>query len=172
MAFQLDATPSGSTANSYVDQSSADDYFSGRFGADAWFAFTDAQKQQLLVSATRIIDTCIFGGFKAIPLQPLQWPRRNVFNREGRPIFGMPAKLLEATYELAKWIWEEPDRMLSDNELMQIDTYKVGPLDVKFTGEKYIFPIKVDQLLKAIGPNIVLTTVGNGNASTNVRLSR
>ena len=166
MAFQLDATISGPSANSYLDIDDADTYFGGRFGADAWFAFTDAQKQQLLASATKTIDTCIFSGFKHLKEQALQWPRYSIFDREGYPLTGIPAKLMEATCELAMWIWQEPDRILSDNELMQIDNYKVGPLDVKFNATKMIVPVKVEQLLKAIGPNVLLTSVGNGRTES------
>lgn len=171
MAFTFDATQSSATANSYVALEQADDYFNGRFGADGWFEYTEAQKQQLLVTATRDIDITTFGGMKSDEDQALEWPRNMLQDRQGRTIVGIPQKLIEATCELALWKWSEGDRMLSDTELQQVESFKAGPLDIKVKAGAMTFPAKVDQLLNAIGPGVVITST-SAKTSGPVRFSR
>lgn len=63
MALTLDDTMAGTSANSYVDITYADDYFSGHYNttlASQWSAFTDAQKTTLLLHACRVIETARF----------------------------------------------------------------------------------------------------------------
>jgi hypothetical protein len=71
---------------------------------------------------------------------------------------------------LAYWIWTEDDSMLSDTEIQQVDSYKVGPLDVQVNKARVIFPVKVEELLKSIGPGVLvaLSTAKSGP----VRFSR
>lgn len=171
MAFTFDSTPSGLSANSYASLEQADDYFSSRFRGDSWFEFTDVQKQQLLVSSTRDIDTALFSGYKTIRTQPLEWPRTGLYDREGNAITGIPTKLIEAVCELAVWKYSEEDRMLSDIDLQQVESFKAGPLDIKVKASAMVFPIKVEQLLKSIGPQI-LASAADGKSGEKVRFSR
>ena len=172
MAFTLDSTPGSSTSNSYLSVAEADDYFAGRFGADQWMTFTSTQKQQLLVSASKQLDTCVFGGIKSKVIQSLQWPRRGVVDRDGLVISDIiiPSKLKEAVCELAFWIWTEEDRLLSDTDIQQIDTYSVGPMNLTVNKQRIIFPLKVEQLLKSIGPGVLLST--GSKTTTQVSISR
>jgi hypothetical protein len=172
MAFTFDSTPGSSTSNSYLSVSEADDYFAGRFGSDAWMTFSNAQKQQLIVTASKEIDNASFSGIKSKVIQSLQWPRRGCVDRDGVSIVDtvVPAKLKEAVCEMAYWIWTEEDRLLSDTEIQQVDTYQVGPINVSVNKSRVIFPKKVTELLKAIGIGVLLGIGGKTNQQ--VGLSR
>lgn len=61
--------------DTYVTVAEADEYFSTRFGADFWAELETDKKEQLLVTATKRIDTLPFIGRKADMGQPLQFPR-------------------------------------------------------------------------------------------------
>lgn len=160
MAFTFDSTPGSSTTNSYLSVTEADDYFAGRFGADKWGEFSSIQKQQLLVTASKKLDTCVFGGVKSKVIQSLAWPRRAVTDIDGYviPDTVIPNKLKEATCEMALWIWTEEDRLLSDIDLLQVDTYSVGPMNISVNKQRINFPPKVEELLKSIGPGVLLST--------------
>ena len=172
MAFTFDSTPGSSTTNSYISVEEANDYFGGRFGADKWGEYTTIQKQQLLVTATKKLDTCVYGGVKSKAIQALAWPRRSVIDIDGYVLSDViiPAKLKEATCEMAYWIWTEEDRLLSDTEIQQVDTYQVGPINVSVNKSRVIFPKKVTELLKAIGIGVLLGIGGKTNQQ--VGLSR
>lgn len=173
MAFTFDSTPSSSVSNSYLSVQEADDYFGGRFGADKWATFSNTQKQQLLVTSTKQLDTALFGGRRSKQIQSLQWPRYALVDNDGYPISDteIPNKVKEATCEMALWIWTEEDRLLSDTEILQVDTYKVGPIDIAVNKERIVFPPKVEELLKSIGPS-VLVDANTANTISAVRLSR
>ena len=175
MAIHFDATPSSQAANSYLTLDEANTYFEGRFGADLWMTFTDDQKMQLILTSTKVLDNCLFGGLKTDPTQPLNWPRKNLFNRDGRLIdrASIPAKMKEATCEYAYWVWTEEDRLLSDVEIQQVDSVNLGPLDIKVNAKKIFFPLKVEQLMAAIGPGVLLRSVADRGITKNqVRMSR
>lgn len=173
MAFTFDSTPSSSVSNSYLSVTEADDYFAGRFGADKWATFTNTQKQQLLVTSTKQLDTAVYGGRRAKQIQSLQWPRFGLADADGYAISDLtiPTKLKEAACEMAYWIWTEEDRLLSDTEILQVDTYKVGPIDVQVNKERIVFPPKVEEMIKSIGPG-VLVDASTANTVSSVRLSR
>ena len=173
MAFTFDSTPGSSTTNSYLSVEEANDYFGGRFGADKWSTFSNTQKQQLLATATKQLDTAVFGGRRSKQIQSLQWPRFGLTDTDGYAIEDtvIPTKLKEATCEMAYWIWTEEDRLLSDTEILQVDTYKVGPIDVQVNKERIVFPPKVEEMIKSIGPG-VLVDASTANTISSVRLSR
>ena len=173
MAFTFDSTPASSTSNSYLSVTEADDYFAGRFGADKWSTFTNTQKQQLLVTSTKQLDTASFNGRKSKVIQSLQWPRQALVDLDGNALDDtvIPSKLKEATCEMAYWIWTEEDRILSDVEIQQVDTYKVGPLDIQVNKNRIIFPIKAEELIKSIGMS-VLVDLNSSSKPVSVRLSR
>lgn len=173
MAFTFDSTSAASTSNSYLSVAEADDYFAGRFGGDKWSTFSSAQKQQLLVTSSKQLDTASFGGRRSKQIQSLQWPRFGLSDYDGYNILDtvIPSKIKEAVCEMAYWIWTEDDRILSDTEIQQVDSYKVGPIDVAVNKERIIFPIKVEELIKSIGPG-VLVDLSTSKTINSVRLSR
>jgi hypothetical protein len=173
MAFTFDSTPASSVSNSYLSVQEADDYFGGRFGADKWSTFSNTQKQQLLVTSTKQLETAVYGGRRSKQIQSLQWPRVGLIDGDGYTIVDteIPKKLKEATCEMAFWIWTEEDRLLSDTEILQVDTYKVGPIDIAVNKERIVFPPKVEEMIKSIGPGVLVDAV-TSNTISSVRLSR
>ncbi len=77
MAITLDATKGAATANSYATVEEADSYFESTFGAEEWADILPADKQKLLITATRMIDdlTTLYSSLD--PAQALNFPLDN-----------------------------------------------------------------------------------------------
>ena len=154
----IDATLSGTTSNSFMSISDADALFTEIYGSDQWFNFSNDEKSTLLINSTNKLQTFIFSGLKAISHQALNFPRIAIFDYDGLPITGIPKKLKLATLLLAKWIWEESERNMTDAELQQFSNVKMGPLDFTPRGDAIIIPTEVNQMLSSIGPGILVTS--------------
>jgi len=63
--------------SAYCTKTEADTYFSGRLNTDAWDDASDADKDKVLIQATRIIDQLNFKGEKTDAAQELQFPRND-----------------------------------------------------------------------------------------------
>lgn len=166
MAFTFTSTPSGTSSNSYLSVSQADDYFAGHLEGETWWGIqTTPQKQQALVMATVRLEAEMWGGSKTLATQRLQWPREWISTRDGDPAPDgsyyrdantIPDELMYATCELALHYLKKVagEFLLSDDELQTASSYSVGPLTVDIKGNKGDWlPDKVKQLLQAIGPN-------------------
>lgn len=157
MAFVFDATPSSLTANSFIDLSDAEDYFSARYGSDNWDDLTDAEKQGILSHATRRIDAEYFGGQKTDRQQALEWPRRFIYDKDGFPrsVDEIPKEVQFATCELALYYLDQQDREITNSALEDLSEIKIGPLGYKIKkGRKADqLPNIVDRYLRGIGPS-------------------
>lgn len=103
MAFTVETGSIVAGANSYVDVSFADTYFSDR-GNTEWAAFATAKKQNLLVKGTDYVDRNYrFLGQIIEDDQPLLFPREDIYGRiSGRNYIGtIPLCLKQAVCELA-----------------------------------------------------------------------
>lgn len=167
----INSTPSSPDAVSYISVEYANSYFATKFGASAWLDFSDEEKEQLCVSATEELNVLKFGGAKSVNAQALEWPRAYLSDYSGQVIspHAIPANVMKATCEMAFWIWTEEDRMMSDTDLQQLESMKVGPLDLKVSKKPMVLPIKVEQLLSAVGPGAYL---GSSVSSNSVRMCR
>ena len=161
-------TTTGNSANSYVDLTEADDYMLTRVGADKWQDLDDVQKEAYVLTALRQLELTIFSGIKQSTAQKLSWPRTGLFDYNSQPISGIPDKLKEAQLELMFWQLTEPDRMLTDTDLTQLDTFNAGPLTLNVSKGAQVFPYLVEQLLQAIGPGVVVK-LPSSSASVQVR---
>jgi hypothetical protein len=161
MAFTFDATVGGTTSNSYPTLEQANDYFDGRYENDLWTGKSDAEKQRLLVSATRRIDAETFTSIKNDLNQSLQFPRLAAADRDGYiidPNEPLPKNLINAVCELSYFMMQSDDRIMSEVELHDAEmmkNYKVGPLDRGFNrAEMDKLPKTVTNELKAIGSGV------------------
>jgi hypothetical protein len=156
----IDANPISPTMNSYCDLAVADTYFAFRFGGEAWADFDEAKKEALLVRATNRLETLKYGGLKFVRTQPLLWPRSGIYDDEGNLYAPniLPTKLKQATCEMALWYWTEEDRYFSDVDLDQVESYKVGPLDVKAKQGAKALPQEALDLISSIGQGTLLGT--------------
>lgn len=128
--MSLDATPSGASANSYVTVAQADTYFATRLNATAW---TDSSEQEAaLIQATRWLDHFDYRGERAVPQQPLRWPREFVYDEDGYELATatIPREVRDATCEAALALLSSGD-VFARSELGQFSRAKVGPLEVE-----------------------------------------
>jgi hypothetical protein len=165
MAFSLDATISGTTANSYSTVADGDDYFAGRLKSTAWTESSNSTKEAALVQATRRINRELFSGFKASSAQSLMWPRTSIYDHYGNavPSDSIPSGVFEATLELCLWYLDEDNRLLSDQDLQDFDSYNLGPISVAPTKkmQKSDLPGHVFALLHSIGPGVFMSGTNN-----------
>jgi hypothetical protein len=166
VALVIDATPLGANCNSYISLADADTYVTDRVTeatkVTAWDALTDAQKSQLLVRATEILDSIVsWYGDRYSSDQNLKWPRVNVvidgwYDRYRSTDTTFPPPIGYATVEMALFINEQDGAIKEDNDNALYDEVAVGPLRIDFnnqgTGpaERY-FPAIVAVLLKDFG---------------------
>jgi hypothetical protein len=105
-------------ANTYALAADGDAYHEGHLYASAWTAAATADKEKVLVMATRVIDALFrFNGFKRMATQALQWPRAECRDpdAQGGVVPGLllvrgpwldetkvPAVVVKATCEMAR----------------------------------------------------------------------
>lgn len=99
----IDATPGGSSSDSFVDVAGADAYHATRLHNSEWTAADTTTKESALKWATRLLDQKAWVGLKTDSAQALRWPRGSVFDRDGIQITGsdIPQFLKDATAEQA-----------------------------------------------------------------------
>jgi len=157
MAFTLDATIGGSASNSYITQADAEDVFSGMLKTQRWNEASSADKDSALAQSTHRIDAEGFGGEKTASAQSLQYPRDYIYDRDGNTISNsiIPSELERATCALALYMLQEDDRSAAQDEIDDLESYKVGPLqyDIRATRSSSDLPPTVITLLAAIGIN-------------------
>ena len=79
MTLTLDATPSGLTANSFIDLPTAQAIMDATPNATAW-ATGSLLQSQALIHATAMLSTLAYRGFKTHVAQALAWPRASVID--------------------------------------------------------------------------------------------
>lgn len=161
-------TITGTSANSYVDLTEAANYMLTRVGASKWADLEDTEQEAYLLTALRQLELTIYSGIKLNSAQALSWPRTGLFDYNSHTITGIPSKLKEAQLELAYWLLTEPDRMLSDTDMTQLESFNAGPLDIKVAKGAQVFPYLVEQLLQTIGPGVVVK-LPSSSSSVQVR---
>lgn len=171
MPFTFNSTISDPAANSYISVEDADEYFGGKWQSSTYDDLDTTSKEQLLVTATRKLETFKFAGDITDPNQALQWPRKDLIDARGIavPSNTMPRFLNMAVCEMAHWILSEDDRMISDVDLSQVEKFKAGPLDLTFRPQPQEFPQFVLDLLDMISPGVVVST---GKPNSQIRMYR
>jgi len=161
MAFTFDATAGGSSANSFVSVSYADDYFAGNLESATW-GIPSAQKQAALVQATRRLNSETYGGRRNTSTQSLAFPRQfiiayDVPDQAYIDSTTIPELLAQATCELALHYLKQVNGEFSvdDRDLETLTSYKLGPMDFGIRGgyKADSLPQKVKNLLSSIGVN-------------------
>ena len=109
MAFALDATVGGSSANSFVSLAEAQTYMDARLNSSAWSAASPTNQSIALVEATRELSARRWIGEAVSSSQALAWPR--AFARNPDAAWGtgalyfdttvIPQRVKDATCELA-----------------------------------------------------------------------
>lgn len=132
MAFSFDTTVAGSSANSYVTESQASDYFGGRLDVAEYTAATSVSVQKALVMATSRLDADEYVGSISTNTQALKWPRYGVVTISGwdnEVVTAIPKRIRDACCELALAILKDT-AFLADTGLEAFVNVKIGALDV------------------------------------------
>lgn len=82
----LTATAGSASANSYCTLAEAETYFGNSYGRAVWTSASDANKNIVLIEATRLLDTLVkWQGYLATATQALRWPRTYVRDPDSYP---------------------------------------------------------------------------------------
>lgn len=136
MAVVIVATPGASNANSYCTKAEADTYHEGHPYSSTWDAATDDQKNRALVTATRLLDERYqWVSWPTDEAQALQWPRTGVMDflyLSEIDSDAIPAKLKEATAELARQLLASDRTADSQVETQGITSMSAGSVSFSF----------------------------------------
>jgi len=102
-----------SNSNAYTNRTAADTYHGNKLRSD-WQALSNDIKDAAIIRATEYIDSVYGKLFKGAPLvdtQSLEWPRELAYDRYGRELVEVPAKLAQATAELALFATRDGELM-------------------------------------------------------------
>lgn len=153
----------GSTPVSvYADVGEADAYLEGAFHASNWLTATTLQKQQALITATRLLDRQRWKGSKEDEAQDLEWPRTGtgVSWVEDDTI---PEKVEQAGIELALALIDGSTVQGDANTAQKIQSLKAGSVALTYfrgaEGEPKRFPQIVHELLVDLLQNYNLTSL-------------
>jgi hypothetical protein len=149
----LDATPNGSSSDSYVSVSDADAYHATHLYASTWTGATEPNKEIALKMATRILDEKIdWSGNKASSTQALAWGRTNVSD-DGYNVDStiVPQPVKNATAEFARHlIAADPT---GDAQGKGLESMSVGSISLTFdkTDTAGVLPSIVQEMLRGWG---------------------
>lgn len=128
----LDATPKGTSSNSYATRADADAYFADIYAPAAWSTATNANKDAALVKATSRLEQEDYFGSPTTIEQRLKWPRFGTYDSDGR-LFSqdlVPRPVKEATFELADALLAGT-ATVADTGLEGFESVSVGPVTVR-----------------------------------------
>ena len=134
MAATIDATLKGTSANSYVTLTEANNYFETVPDSSTWTNKTDDQKNRALISATRWIDSFVYYGERCDEDQALKFPRNN-YQVDGVELScsATPNNIKYAQYELAKALANDTTAITgTTGKDGNIKEAKLGDLEVKY----------------------------------------
>lgn len=128
----LDATVSGSEANSYVTLAVAQAYLTGRLQTDEWDVASEADQEAALLTACSRIEQEAFLACVSDVDQALQWPRVGLSDRNGRTIAStvIPIQIQNAQCEYALALLKDPSLLGGDLdafEQVQLGSMSVTP---------------------------------------------
>ena len=134
MAATIDATLSGTSANSYVTLAQANTYFETVPDSTTWTNKTDDQKNRALIAATREIDNLVFYGDRCDNGQALKFPRNNYeVDDVVLACTAVPNNIKYAQYELARALANDTDAITGttgkDGNFSEV---KLGDIQVKY----------------------------------------
>ena len=133
MAAVIDASLSGSAANSYVTLAQANTYFETVPEASTWTNKTDDQKNRALISATGWLDGLTYYGDRCTTTQALKWPR-DEFKVDGVELVCtlIPTPIKQAAYELARALANDTSAITNATGTGLFEAVELGDLKVKY----------------------------------------
>ena len=158
----LDATVGGPSANSYVTEAEATDYFDSHVLAIDMSAYIAAQS--VLIHASRLLDDLVVWiGTKSTTTQAMEWPRDVP---SGEYVNEIPQNVKHAVFELSLHL-VTTGSTVSDDDINQID---VGPVKLKFNVDAP--SVMLPQLVTAIIASLGAVRVFSGDGVSLMPLER
>jgi hypothetical protein len=121
--------------NSYVTVAQADAYMENRIGNDNWTSATNTVKEQVLITATQLVDDNPWIGYAVSSSQALAWPRENAIYYDDRlglqvtvPNDEVPTRVLTAVYEQALHLLDN-DGVLK-GQIQTFESISVGSISL------------------------------------------
>lgn len=100
--MSLVATPGGTDSNAFCDVATADTYHIDKLFNQDWDDFATLKKADALIQATFILNSLDwYGSVDPDSGQALRFPRKDLLDKDGRELTGIPTFLVIATCELA-----------------------------------------------------------------------
>jgi len=138
--------------NSYATREEATTYFADRLDVAAWTSATDAQKDQSLVTATKILDNLKWTGAAISDSQALAFPRYGTYYD---PKLGyvatlpdiVPTRIVDATFELAYHLLNN-DGLLDDTG--SVTDLSVGQISLNIKTEASLIPAAVKAIINPL----------------------
>lgn len=137
----LVATVGANNANSYVDLTYANTYFTSRLGGAAWGAYTNSDKEAALIQAASLLDSMFdWIGDKDTEEQSMRWPRAWAYDPDDYLIDTaiIPEPVKRAQCELALFLATSGGYA---GETRGIDRVRVGSLMLDFDDSAPALPI-------------------------------
>ena len=144
MALPVVITFNDNDYYAYGSVEEADKYLSAKYGS-TWSAKDEETKKQLLISATRLIDTYTYAGSRLEDTQPLEFPRQF---RDGSLSDDNLVK--SCCFEVADSLGTSGSTSGVDSSVLSgIKSYKVGDVDVTFKDDATIEVSSQEDIIKA-----------------------
>ena len=149
MIFVVENGTGMSDATSLVDVDWADAHLEASGFAPNWTNHDVSKKEGLLMTSTRIIGSSFnWSGTLSNMEQSLSFPRKNLRDREGRLITGIPFLVRASVSELADIIAET--NYIRDSELGALESIKVGPISLEVSESASITKVIPDSIIRAL----------------------
>jgi hypothetical protein len=152
--MSLDATVSGTSADSYATIVTADAYHANHLYGSVWTAASTDSKERGLKMATRLLDERVtWVGSKNTDAQALRWPRDSVEDNDGYSVLStiIPTKISNATAELARHLIDSDSTVQAQGK--GIAELTAGAVSLKFdkTDTADVLPTIVREMLRGWG---------------------
>ncbi len=155
-------TISGNVFEIYGTRAAADIYMSARLGAEAWDDASTIDKDKALVSAARFFDRQNWQGKKEADVQPLEFPRTGLVDKDGDPVDStkVPIEMEEGGYELGLSLLDDPTVQENVNTGSNTKRVKASTVEVEFftITEGLKFPDLIHELVSLWLESTVATT--------------
>lgn len=132
----IDATVGGTSANSYLDDTTAEVMADERLQVAEWDGASADDQARALIMATARLEQLTYKGIKSASGQALKWPRSDVIDENGDEYdsTAIPDLVLHATFETALWLLNQNAAStdpLAPTGLEGFIRAKVGPIEVE-----------------------------------------
>jgi len=119
-------------SNSYVSLEYAGDYFTSH-GVSTWSGKTNTEKEVMLIKATDYIDN-IFDwlGKKSTKEQALNFPRTDLYDKDGYEVDAIPTNLKNAVCEAVLVVLQDKDLFKSESENGAVISEHIGSLSFTY----------------------------------------